>query len=307
MNKNFRFAGAVLAMCLSAQSMAQSSTSLPPAVQVSQIAIDDAGHPSIPIVIWSPPSGKKLGLIVVSHGTGAGPAAHIDTAQALASSGFVVVAPMHPGDNFQDDSSVGKPQWFADRARHVSKVLDYMLNDWTGRSRLDPNRVGIFGMSAGATTALLLAGGELDLVRTSAHCRTQPEFVCQIMAPTDQSQAPVKGVRDRRIRAQVLAAPGLGFGFSPGSLRQISEPTQIWAGAADQTVPGPTNSGLIYNLIGKAAELHTVDNAVHLSFLAPCDPDSPPIICKDNPGFDRKAFHDDFNRKVVEFFRSKLR
>jgi predicted dienelactone hydrolase len=33
--------------------------------------------------------------------------AHADTAQALAEAGFVVVAPMHPGDNFQDDRIVG--------------------------------------------------------------------------------------------------------------------------------------------------------------------------------------------------------
>jgi hypothetical protein len=33
---------------------------------------------------------------------------------------------MHPGDNFQDDSAVGRPEWLADRARHVSKAMSFL-------------------------------------------------------------------------------------------------------------------------------------------------------------------------------------
>ncbi len=307
MKTMFLLAGLALGTCVSGRVLAQTAATPASAVAISQAAADDPGHPRIPMVIWTPRSGNSLGLIVFSHGTGAGPTAHVDTAQALSNAGFVVVVPMHPGDNFQDESSVGKRQWFPDRSRHVSRVLDHMLRHWDGRSRLDPVRIGIFGFSAGATTALILADGELELSKVGEHCQKQPEFVCQIMAPTGSSQSAAEFTRDERIKAQVLAAPGLGFAFTPESLKNIRTPTQLWAGAADQTVPYATNAGVVRDLLGKNIEFHSVENAVHLSFLAPCSPESPQIICKDNPGFDRTAFHENFNRSIVEFFHAKLR
>jgi predicted dienelactone hydrolase len=51
-------------------------------------------------------------------------------------------------------------------------------------------------------------------------------------------------------------------------------------------------------------------NATHLAFLAPCSPalaKAAPDICSDEPGFDRVAFHADFNAKVRAFFRAHLK
>jgi predicted dienelactone hydrolase len=53
-----------------------------------------------------------------------------------------------------------------------------------------------------------------------------------------------------------------------------------------------------------------VPNAGHFSFLAPCTPMlrqyAPAIICTDPAGFDRTAFHSEFNPAVVAFFKAKL-
>ncbi|GDY35478.1 hypothetical protein ACINB_13700 [Acidovorax sp. NB1] len=46
-----------------------------------------------------------------------------------------------------------------------------------------------------------------------------------------------------------------------------------------------------------------------LAFLAPCPPalaEAAPEICRDAPGFDRVAFHQGFNAKVVGFFQQHL-
>src|SRR4249919_1761868 len=48
----------------------------------------------------APVAGQRLPLVVISHGNGGGPGSHVDLAMALASAGYVVAAPMHPGDNF---------------------------------------------------------------------------------------------------------------------------------------------------------------------------------------------------------------
>jgi predicted dienelactone hydrolase len=53
-----------------------------------------------------------------------------------------------------------------------------------------------------------------------------------------------------------------------------------------------------------SAEHHSVQGAEHFAFLRPCN--GPVPICMDPPGFDRAAFHEQFNKAVIEFFRSRL-
>ena len=280
-----------------------------PAITVTQASAEDQGHAPIPVAIWAPAAGTRLPLVVISHGTGAGMTSHYDTAQALVRAGFVVVAPMHPGDNFQDDSAVGRPNWIADRARHVSKVIDFMLTRWDGRSRLAPRRIGVFGFSAGATTALVAIGGVPDLARLAPHCAAQREFVCNIIPPQASAEEPrtPEWTHDPRIRAAVIAAPGLGFLFEPAGLARVRAPVQLWVGAADEIVPYATNGAIVRRLLPREPEFHSVENAVHVSFLAPCTPQSPPAICQDRPGFDRAAFHRSLDDEVVRFFSQQLR
>ncbi len=297
---------AYLAMSLAAPASAQVPAA--PAVAVVQASVEDPGHAPIPVAIWAPAEGTALPLVVISHGTGAGMISHIDTAEALARAGFAVVAPMHPGDNFRDDSAVGRPNWIADRSRHISKVIDFMLTRWDGHARLAPDRIGIYGFSAGATTALVAIGGVPVLARLAPHCAAQREFVCNIVPPAAVSAggAPPRWTHDPRIAAAVIAAPGLGFLFEPAGLAAVRAPVQLWVGAADETVPYASNGAVVRRLLPQSPNFQSVDGAVHLSFLAPCTAESPPQICQDRPGFDRAAFHERFNQSVIAFFRQHL-
>jgi hypothetical protein len=61
------------------------------------------------------------------------------------------------------------------------------------------------------------------------------------------------------------------------------------------------------NLPGKH-EYHVVPNSGHFAFLIPCPPTwakAVPEICTDAPGFDRFAFHKQFNADVLAFFRGR--
>ncbi len=52
-----------------------------------------------------------------------------------------------------------------------------------------------------------------------------------------------------------------------------------------------------------------VRNAAHFAFLAPCAAEavkSEPEFCADGVGFDRTAFHKQFNADLVAFFRQRL-
>jgi predicted dienelactone hydrolase len=298
-------------------------------VGFQQVRAADPGRRSIPVAIWYPSRGKSgfvllgssgmrvvsdgavdgtgLPLVIMSHGTGGSALGHADTAIALAEQGFIVAAPTHPGDNIQENSDVGQPEWMVDRARHLSRTIDAVLGTWKDRARVDPARIGVFGLSAGATTALVSLGGKPDLSRIAAQCAKQPEFVCKIMQPERYRDLPSpRWIADPRIKAAVLAAPGLGFTFEPDGLAAVRAPIQLWAGTADQTVPFATNTAVVDRLLPRRPELHVVPGAAHLSFLMPCGPIGPPAVCGERNGFDRARFHQVFNHDVAAFFRREL-
>jgi len=72
-----------------------------------------------------------------------------------------------------------------------------------------------------------------------------------------------------------------------------------------------TGSGTarVATLLPRKSELHVVTTA-HYGFLAPCSLElatAIPRICADRPeGFDRLAFHREFNASIERFFREQL-
>jgi predicted dienelactone hydrolase len=251
--------------------------------------------------------GRDLPLIIVSHGNGGLASSHSDTALALASAGFVVAAVTHTGDNARDDRYVGTPRWLIDRPRHIHVVLDYMLNDWPTHEQIEGARVGVFGFSAGGFAALVSIGGVPDLAQIASHCAAHPEFSCTLWKQSPSVSVPETAwVHDPRIKAAVIAAPGFGFAFEPDGLSQVTAEVQLWNGVQDHNVPYETNEAVVRRLLSTPPEYHAVSGAAHFSFLAPCPSWLFPLICEDATGFDRAAFHRDFNNSVVAFYKAQL-
>ena len=311
--------------------------SLAPALAVGfeTVTVPDPGNPPIFVGIWYPSeaaaaperisldmatvadggavAGAHLHLIIMSHGQGGGFAGHVDTAMALAKAGFVVAALTHTGDNFKDGSRV-LAIW--DRVRQLRLTTDWLLQDWTGHTFLDPTRIGVFGFSAGGFTALVDAGGVPDLSLIAPHCAKYPaEFTCHLIAQAKGAAAamPVAPkdawVHDPRVKAVVIAAPALGFTFGKQGLVGVRSPVQLWRGADDTTLPQPFYAQAVADALSQRADYHIVPGAQHLDFLSPCDAfkaKTVPGICQSAPGFDRAAFHAGFNAAVVDFFRAHL-
>jgi predicted dienelactone hydrolase len=298
-------------------------------VGFSQVAVNDLQDRPLEVGIWYPTDGRSwprliglsaqkvasdativgrnLPLIVISHGNGGLLSSHSDTALALASAGFVVAAVTHTGDNAQDQSYVGTPRWLVDRPRHIHAVLDYMLNDWPAQGQLDRARVGMFGFSAGGFTTLVSAGGVPDLARIGSHCQAKPEFACSLWTQLPSVSVPATAwAHDPLIKAAVVVAPAYGFAFGPDGLAHVTAAVQLWKGSDDRNVPYETNEAVVRALLPKPPEYHAVSGAAHFSFLAPCPSGLFPLICKDAEGFDRVAFHRDFNRAVIAFYRKQL-
>jgi len=259
-----------------------------------------------------PVHGERLPLVVLSHGNGGGPGSHVDLALALADAGYVVAAPAHAGDNFEDGSGMSTPMFWSNRNQELRGTLDYLLNSWPGRSHIDPARIGAYGFSAGGFTVLTAVGGRPDLRLISSHCATHPEFVCDVLRAgnsalvRDNAETVDVFAADKRIRAVVLAAPGLGFTFAKGGLSNVAVPVQLWTGEKDRVTPYASNAAIIRGELGEHVEAHSVPHAGHLSFLAPCRLLRPPALCRDEDGFDRAEFHRRMNADVVDFFNRAL-
>jgi predicted dienelactone hydrolase len=252
-------------------------------------------------------AGRDLPLVVISHGNEGLLSSHSDTALALASAGFVVAAVTHTGDNARDNSYVGTPRWLIDRPRHIHVVLDYMLGDWPAHQQIDRARIGVFGFSAGGFSALVSIGGVPDLAQIASHCNSQAEFACTLWKQLPTAPIPATAwVHDPRFKAAVIAAPGYGFAFGPDGLSRVTAAVQLWNGEDDHNVPYQTNGAVVRRLLPTPPEYHVVPGAAHFAFVAPCPAWLIPAICKDANGFDRTAFHRDFNRSVVAFYKGAL-
>jgi len=106
---------------------------------------------------------------------------------------------------------------------------------WRHHDPLDPARVGMFGFSAGGFTALVMIGGVPDMTRVAPYCTEHPEeWACRRLKGTRTPQEPDAFVHDPRIAAAVIAAPAIGYSFTPKGLANIQAPIQLWRGDSDE-------------------------------------------------------------------------
>lgn len=266
------------------------------------------------VAVKGPIEGKALPLIVISHGTGGSYLGHYDTAIALAEAGYVVASVTHTGDNHADQS---RSLFIMERPRHITRLIDYMIATWADHAQIDPARVGMFGFSAGGFTTLVSIGGVPDLAKVSPFCRAHAtDFACQLLTRHPDTDVPPPppsshdGSQDMRIKAAVVAAPALGFTFSPDGLQNVTVPVELWRAEDDAILPHPWYAEAVRLALPRAPEYNVVPKAGHFDFLVPCSKafaSVAPEICTSAPGFDRIAFHTMFNASVVEFFDKTLK
>jgi predicted dienelactone hydrolase len=280
-----------------------------------EAALHPLGLLSQDVALNGPVAGQGLPLVMISHGTRGSLTSHLDTANALARAGFVVVAITHTGDNTQDQSYVGNRVDLVDRPRQVRVALDWVLSSWPGRLNLNPRRIGIFGFSLGGFTSLVLIGGTPELKRMAQLCDSNPSapectFIKNAHGDqlTSSSETPL-WVHDVRLKAAVIAAPAASYLFGPGDLREVNVPIQMWRAENDTQAPDAWNGAIVRDNLKVHPDTHLVEGVDHFVFLTPCSDalaKAAAQICLDPPGFNRAAFHRAFNQFVVDFFTTKL-
>lgn len=250
-----------------------------------------------------PMTGHKLPLVVISHGWGGTFLGHRDAAQTLADAGFVVVAVNH-GDSAMNERRNGDLSVLVERPTDVSQVLDFMLGQWPQADWIDAARVGFFGFSRGGYTGLVAMGADPESKVLQGMCERGASRLCASIR--DGSRRTLS--HDPRIKAAVIVDP-LIVPFTPQSLQGMKVPLQIWASARGGDGVTPAGVAALARTLTSTAEFHTVAQAQHFSFLPPCPPElarRAPDICSDEPGFDRAAFHRDFNARILSFLQQHL-
>jgi len=265
------------------------------------------------VAIDGAPEAGAHPLIAISHGTGGSNLGHHDTAIYLARHGFVVITPMHPGDNFQDTSAYGTDAQLFGRPRHIKAVLDAVVAHPVFGRVVDTARIGVAGMSAGGYTALVLVGGKPDFAKLAVYCREQPDdpWICG-RGPKNGGPPAVSDwavVRDLRIKSAVLMAPALGPAFDQAGLADVRVPIRLYRPEADEVLRHPYNAERVRMMLPRAPEYVVLPGAGHYVFLAPYSPllaQQAPQICVDPPGVDRGAVHARLNAEIEDFFRRTL-
>ncbi|WP_041770823.1 dienelactone hydrolase family protein [Metapseudomonas resinovorans] len=258
----------------------------------------------------APLAAGRFPLVVISHGNNGSPFAHHDLATALAKAGFIVVAVLHTGDNYQDRSRAGTFSNLYGRPLQLSAAIDSVQSDPLLMAGLDSRRVGVIGYSAGGESALILAGAQPEPERLRAYCRQWPDDqdACGSGGALIPDRDDLSAFADPRVGAVMLMAP-LALMFDRKGLEPVRVPVLIYSGDADRILQLEQNAAALAQQLPIPPDFRLLPGAGHFVFMAPC-PEAleavAPHVCEDADGVDRNAIHERLSVEAVRFFSRTL-
>lgn len=189
-------------------------------------------------------------VVIISHGLASRPEDFAQRAKHLASYGYVVALPQHPGSDYQQAQAlltgysreVFDVNEFINRPRDISFVIDELerRNQSEFEGRLNLEAVGVKGHSFGGYTALAVAGAEIDWENLQKECERQFGYLntslllqCRALNLSHRSA----NFRDPRVKAVVAVNPVNSSIFGPQGLSKIQIPVLIGAGTYDPAAP----------------------------------------------------------------------
>ncbi|MEH1889467.1 MAG: alpha/beta hydrolase [Nostoc sp.] len=197
-------------------------------------------------------------IIVISHGLGLDSSNFQYLATHLASYGFAVAVPNHPGSDAKQLHSllngrandVAEPSEFKDRPLDVTYILNQLekgnQSDSRFKGRLNLQQVGVFGQSLGGYTALALAGAKINFEQLKKDC--QPAVLqntwnmslllqCRALELNISKSAKDYNLRDERVKAAIAVNPITSSIFGKAGLSQIKTPVMIVSSSDDTVAP----------------------------------------------------------------------
>jgi predicted dienelactone hydrolase len=235
--------------------------------------------------VYIPNAQGKLPVVVISHGVGSDSSNFEYLASHLASHGFAVIVPNHPGSDTKQLQSlmkgsanqVAEPGEFYNRPLDVKFVLDELekRNKSELQGRLNLEQVGIFGQSFGAYTGLALAGAQINFAELSKDCKPQAlkdtwnlSLLLQCRALDLRAKNPTKdyNLRDERIKAVIAVNPITSSIFGEAGLSNLKVPVMIVASSDDTVAPALYEQILPFSWIGNQQKyLAILQGGTHFS------------------------------------------
>ncbi|MEH1939487.1 MAG: alpha/beta hydrolase [Nostoc sp.] len=207
---------------------------------------------TFPADIYLPIAQTPRPIIIISHGLGSDRTSFAYLAEHLASYGFVVAVPEHPGSNSKQlqallagiADKVTDPRELIDRPLDIKYLLDELTrlskSNPTFRRRLNLDQIGVVGQSFGGYTALALAGAKINFEQLKANCPALEDtlnisLLLQCLALNLASDS--YNLSDARIKAIIAINPVDSSIFGQASLSQIKIPVMIVSSSADTVAP----------------------------------------------------------------------
>ena len=192
----------------------------------------------------------KTPVVVASHGLNDNRQRYAKVAQHLASYGYVVAVPQHPGSDstyFEDmlqgyHRNVFEVNEFIDRPLDISYVLDELerrnLTEFEGRLNLEA--VGVIGHSFGGYTALAIAGAQINFPQLEQDCTREfwyPNLSLLLQCRALKLPRQTYDFRDRRVKVILVLNPVTSSIFGVQGLGTIEIPVLIGVGDRDRVTP----------------------------------------------------------------------
>ena len=203
-----------------------------------------------PVELYLPKhkTSQRLPLVIISHGLGSDLTTFSYFARHLASHGFAVAVPEHPGSNASQieallnglDSDVTPPEELIDRPLDIKYLLNALAKEYG--DKIDTNNVGMIGQSFGAYTTLALAGAELNWQSLEQNCPNLDDswnvsLLLQCLALQIPSIDTNINLIDRRITSAIVINPLTSSVFGETSLNKINIPLMMVSGSSDTITP----------------------------------------------------------------------
>ncbi len=213
---------------------------------------DESRSRSFYVDVYRPelPQTGEIPVVIFSHGLGDQPESFKHLGEMLASYGFLVVMPQHPGSDTQQKEALlagtsrelFRLNEFIDRPLDISYTLDELerRNQTEFAGKLNLTQVGAFGHSFGGYTALAVAGATIDFAHLEQDCKAEAgrfNMALFLQCRALQLQQPLPNLKDDRISAVVIANPVNASIFGPEGLAKITVPILIGAGGYDVSTP----------------------------------------------------------------------
>ncbi|MFM9089862.1 MAG: alpha/beta hydrolase family protein [Cyanobium sp.] len=198
------------------------------------------------LVVVEPQAAGNGRLVLISHGLWDDPKSFLGWGKLLASRGYTVILPRHPGSDSSQQQAVlaGKapppsPTELALRPLDLKAAID-QVGTLGLRSQVNTEQVVVLGHSWGGTTVLQMAGVRPEDGKLQQRCDETHDpsrnlswtLQCSWLQGVDQA-----AISDRRVIAVAAVSPPASLLFPRGASRELSGRVLVVSGSRDWVVP----------------------------------------------------------------------